>query len=105
FQEVNDSQALDVVLEAAGVIGTGEQPDRGRLSHELVEGLLAGVAERGVAEIVSEDDRFDQVLIDRQGPSDRPADLSGLDGVGESRAVVIALEVDEDLSLVLEPAK
>ena len=48
---IDDSQRLQVVLEAA------------ELAHALVERVLAGMAERRVAEVVGEADRLDEVLV------------------------------------------
>ena len=73
-----------------------------RSGEHLVEGLLAGVAERRVAEVVAERDRLGQVLVQPQRPGDGARDPGGLERVREPRAVVVALRVDEDLGLVLE---
>jgi hypothetical protein len=71
--------------------------------HQLIEGILAGVAEGGVAQVVGQGDALDQVLVEAEGARDRAGDLGHLDGVGEAGAVVVPLVVDEDLGLVLEP--
>ena len=46
-----------------------------------------------------------QVLVQPQRPRDRARDADHLEGVGQPRAVVVALGRDEDLRLVLEPAE
>ena len=71
--------------------------------HQLVELALAGMAEGRVAEVMGQRQRLGQVLVEAQRPGDRAGDLRHLDRVGEPRAVVIALVIDEDLGLVLQP--
>jgi hypothetical protein len=63
------------------------------------------VAERRVAEVVRESERLGKVLVEPQGPRQRPRDLAHLDRMGEARAVMVALVEDEDLGLVLQPAE
>ncbi len=75
------------------------------LAHGGVEGLLAGVAERWVAEIVADPDRLGQVLVQPQRPRHGAGDPAGLQGMGEAGAVMVALRRDEDLRLVLEAAE
>ena len=68
----------------------------------LVERVLAGVAERRVAEVVAERDRLGQVLVEPQRARDRARDLRDLERVRQARAVVVALGREEDLRLVRE---
>jgi hypothetical protein len=75
------------------------------VGERLVECLLARVAEGGVAEVVTEADRLGEVLVQAECSGDRARDPGGLEGVREARAVMVALRVDEDLRLVLEPAE
>ena len=93
FECVHDAEGLDVVLEPAVV------------PHQVVQHLLSRVAEGGVAEVVGQRDRLGEVLVEAERPGDRPRDLRDLEGVREPGAVVVALVVDEDLGLVLEPAE
>ena len=72
------------------------------LGHAVVERLLADVTERGMAEIVAEPDRLDEVLVEAQGTRDRARDLRDLQRVGQAGAVVIALREHEHLRLVHE---
>src|SRR5450755_1248656 len=44
-----------------------------------------------------------EVLVEAEGPGDRPRDLRHFQRVRQARAVVIAFERDEDLRLVLQP--
>ena len=91
FEHIDDAQALFVVVEPAG--------------HERAENALAGVAERRVAEVVPERDRFGQLFVQAQHLGDGARDLRDLERVRETRAVVIAGRRKKDLRLVLQPAK
>jgi hypothetical protein len=51
LEVIDDSERLQVVLEAA------------EIAHAFVERILAGMAKRGVTEIVSKADRFDEILV------------------------------------------
>jgi hypothetical protein len=75
------------------------------LAQRLVKRLLADVAEGRVAEVVAEPDRLGQILVQAKRPGHGAGDEAGLERVREPRAVVVALGRDEDLGLVLEPAK
>src|SRR5262249_29949775 len=86
-----DAQRLGVVIEAA--VGL----------HRRVQRLLAGMAERRVAEIVRQRHGLAEVFVESQRAADAAGDLRHLDRMGEPRAVVIALVIDEDLGLVLQP--
>jgi hypothetical protein len=88
FQEINYSQALLVVAK------TGQ---------ELSERHLARMTEGGVAEIVPHADRFDQILVEAECPTDCPGDLRHFERVGEPGPVVIAGWCNEDLCLVHQP--
>ena len=90
LEHVDDAQALLVVAKS------GER---------LCERRLAGVAERGVAEVVPEADRLDEILVQPQGAADRAGDLGDFQGVRETGAVVVAGRCDEDLGLVHEAAE
>src|SRR5882757_11180078 len=75
------------------------------LAQQLVERLLAGVAERRVPEVVAEPDRLDEVFVQPQRAPDAARDAGRLEGVRESGAEMVALGIDEHLRLVAEPAK
>ena len=87
------AEGLDVVVEAA---------ERGHLPLQLV---LAGVAERRMAEIVAQRDGLGEVGVELEGGGDRAGDLRHFQGMGQAGAVVIALVGDEHLGLFLETAK
>src|SRR6185503_10138568 len=88
---VDDAQALLVVVETAG--------------HQRPDHALAGVAERRVAEIVSERDGLGQLLVQAQDLGDGARDLRDLERVRQPGAVVVARGCEEDLGFVLESAK
>ena len=73
--------------------------------HRDVQRLLAGMAERRMAEIVRERQRLGQILVELQRAGDRAGDLRHLDAVGQPGAEEVALVVDEHLGLVLQLAE
>ena len=93
LQPRHHAQRLRIVVEAA--------PRR----HLFVERILAGMAERRVAEIMDQRDRLGEILVAAQRARQRAGDLRHLDRVGEPGAVVVALVGDEHLRLVLQPAE
>ena len=72
---------------------------------ERLQHALAGMTERGVAEIVAERDRLRQLLVQTQHFRDASRDLRHLERVGEARAVMIARRREEHLRLVLQAAE
>ena len=90
LQPGQDAQRLGVVVETAIIL------------HRLVQRLAAGVAEGGVTEIVGQRQGLGQILVQRQRPGDGAGDLGDLEAVGQARAVIVALVIDEDLGLVFE---
>ena len=93
FQIVDHREALQVVLEAAV------------LAHAFVQRVLARMAERRMAEIVRERNRFDQVFVDAQIARHRTRNLRDFETVREARAEQVAFVIHENLRLVFEPAK
>ena len=93
LQTGDDAQGLGVVVKAP--IGL----------HDLLQRILARMAEGGVAEIVGQRQRLRQILVEAQGAGDGAGDLADLDGVCQARAVVVALVGHEDLGLVGQPAE
>ena len=105
LEDVHDAHGLVVVLERADLRRELRVERERRLGarEDAVQDLLARVAERRVPEVVPERARLGEVLVQAEGARDRPRDLRDLERVREPRAVVVALERDEDLRLVLEP--
>ena len=79
LQPGDDAQRLGIVVEAAPWL------------HLVVERVLAGMAERRVAEIVDQRDRLGEILVAAQRARQGARDLRHLDRVGQPRAVVVAL--------------
>src|SRR5205823_603855 len=71
--------------------------------HGGVQRLLAGMAERRVAKIVRQRHRLAEILVEPQRTAERAGDLRYFQRMRQARAVVIALVIDEDLGLVLQP--
>ena len=92
-ERARDAKRLLVVAEAAIEA----------LRHGRVERVLARMPERRVTHVVPEPDRLDEVLVQPQRPRDDARDRRRLERVGHPRAVVVALGVDEDLRLSLQP--
>src|SRR6516162_1019067 len=85
------AQRLRIVIEAAA---GGEA---------AIERALAGMAERGMAEVVGERQRLGQILVEPERASERAGNLRDLERMGQTGAKMIALMEDEDLGLVREP--
>jgi hypothetical protein len=91
FQDVDDPQALLVMVEASG--------------HQIVEHALPRMPERCMPKVVSQSNRFSELLVKLENLCNRSRDLRHLERVGEARPVVIACWGKEDLRLVLQPAE
>ena len=76
-----------------------------RICDGCIEGAFARVPEWRMSEIVRQGDSLSQVLIDTERPRNAACDLRDLETVCETRAVMIALVIDEDLGLVVQAAK
>jgi len=85
---IDDPQRLQVVLEAAV------------RAHALIEGVLAGVSEGSVPEIVRKTDGLGERLVEIERTGDRTGDLRDLERVGDARAVKVTLVVHEHLRFV-----
>ena len=91
LQKVDDAEALQVVVEAAG--------------HQAIDDPLARMPEWRVAEIVAERNRFGELFVQAKDLGDGAGDLRHLEGVRQPRAVVVAGRREEHLRLVFEPAE
>jgi len=74
-------------------------------AQDLVEDHLADMAERSMAEVMAEGDRFGELFVDAQRPRHGPRKLRDLERVGDAGAVVVARLGQKDLALVLEAAE
>lgn len=93
FQLINRTQTLQIVLEAPEV------------AHAFVQGILPGVAEWRVTEVVRQRNGFGEILVEAQGTGNATGDLGDLQAVRQAGTEEIALVIDENLRLVLEPAE
>jgi hypothetical protein len=73
--------------------------------HEAVEDTFAGMSEGRVAEVVRKRYRLAEILVEAERAAERTGDLRGFDRMRQACSVVVAFMVDENLGLVLEPAK
>ena len=81
LERLDDAQRVLVVTEAVGAT----------LAQQLVERLLARVAEGRVAEIVAEPDRLDEILVQPERPADAACDAGRLERVREPCTEMVAL--------------
>ena len=72
---------------------------------QLVELVLADVAERRVAQIVAKGNRLCQVLVQVERPRDGARDLRDLEGMRQPSDVVVAGRRNEHLCLVLQASE
>ena len=84
---------MGIVVEPAGVGQRGGQR------------LLAAMAERRMAQVVGEAQRFGQILVEAQCAGDCPADLGDFDAVGQANPEMVAVGRDEHLGLVAQAAE
>ena len=73
--------------------------------HQILQGILARMAERRMAQIMGQRHGLGQILIQPQGACDGARHLRHLDGMGQPRTEIIALMFHKNLGLVFEPAK
>ena len=72
--------------------------------HDLRQGVLSGVPEGGVADVVAQADRLGEGFVEAEGGRHRPTDLGHLQGVGEPGDEVVVVGGDEHLGLVGQAA-
>ena len=89
FKQRDDAQRLNIVVETTeGLHGPIKRP-------------LAGVAERGVTEIVTERDGLGQILVQTQRPSNRACNLADFQSVSQAVPEVPTFMGEKHLRLVL----
>ena len=93
LQRGHDPQRLGVMIEAAMGL------------EAFVERPLAGVAERGMAEIMGQRQGFGEVLVEPELAGQRPGNLRDFERMGQPGAVMVALMEHENLRLVLQAAE
>ncbi len=72
---------------------------------QFVQRILAGMAKRGMPEIVGQRDRFGEILVKSKHTADAPCNLGNFDAMGKARTEQVAFMVYEYLRFVFEPAK
>ncbi len=93
LQPGDDADRLHVVVEPTP------------LGHLVVQHALAGMAERGVAQIVRQRHRLGEIFVQRQRPGDGAGHLADFQRMGQAGAVMLAFVVQEHLGLVLQAAE
>src|SRR6266849_1336297 len=86
-------QGLQIVLEAA------------EINHAFVQGILPGVPERRMSQIVREANRLGQLFVEAQGARYGTRNLRHLERMRQPGPVQIAFVIDENLGLVDQPAE
>src|SRR5271165_1393141 len=74
-------------------------------AHGGVEGFFAGVAERWMADVVHEGQRFHQVGVESKLRGNRARDLRDFNRMGEAVAEVVGVAARENLSFRFQPAE
>ena len=93
FQPCQRPDALGIVVIPACV------------NHRLFKRRLASVSEGRMADVVTQAERFGQILVQTKFASDDAADLGDLDTVREAGSIVVAVGRHEDLRLGAQAAK
>src|SRR6185437_4281673 len=88
---LDNAQGLQVVVEAVAI-----------RSHDLVQRVLAGVAERRVAEVVGQRQRLRQIGVQAERLGDGAGNLGHLERVGEPVAEMVGVAAGKDLGLVFQ---
>jgi len=96
--------ALEALHDTKRVLVVAKPVEAAR-AQQLVERLLAGVAEGRMADVVADGDRLGEILVQAQCSPDPARDARSLERVREPRAEVVALGVDEYLCLVAQAAE
>src|SRR6478752_10828233 len=90
FEHIDHTQALLVVAKSG---------------PEATDRRLAGMSERGMAEIMPHADGFNQVFVEAQCATDGSRDLGYLQRVCKAGSIMVARRSDENLCFVHKAAK
>ena len=93
FEIIHDAKRLNVVFKTAVI------------AQQSIQSLFTGMAERRMTQIVRQRDRFGQQRVDTDSHREHPGEAGDFQRMGQSRAVVISLRIDEHLRFVLKSAK
>jgi hypothetical protein len=94
LEVLDDAERVQVVVEAPAVMG--EAP---------IKRAFAGVAERGMADVVDEGERLGEIFIQAERCRGGAGNLCDLDGMGQSASKVIGGATGKYLRLSCEPAE
>ncbi len=94
FEIFDDAQGVKIVVERESV-----------LAHSGVEGLLSGMAERRMADVVNEGESFGEIDVEIQGSGYRARDLRDFQRMRQAIAEVIAVASRKDLRFGFEAAE
>ena len=94
LEVLDDAEGVEIVVEAEAVA-----------LEAGVEGALASVAERWVADVVDEREGLGEIFVQAERRGDVAGDLRDLDGMGETGAEVVRGARGEDLGLAGEAAE
>lgn len=108
FQTHGHRQALEIVLEAQvgleciPVVNAVQRTFKTQgivlvVGHDLMEDPLTRMAERGVAQVMSQGNGLHQIDIQLQGFGNGPGDLGYLQGMGQPGALLVIHTGDEHL--------
>jgi hypothetical protein len=74
-------------------------------AHGGVERLFSGVAERWMADVVDQSQRFGEVIVEPELGGDGARDLRNFDGMSQAVAKMVGIAASKDLGLSFETAK
>ena len=94
FELLDNSERMEIVVKTATVA-----------AHQGVEAAFAGVAKRGVANVVDKRKRLSQVCVQPHRFGDGASDLRNFKGVGESIAKMVGVARGENLRFRFQAAK
>lgn len=89
FQIFDYPKALFVVIKAPAIV-----------LENVVENIFAGVAERSMSQVVSQGDRFGQVLVEAKGAGNGPGNLGDFQSVGQPGPEMVFDRRNKNLGLV-----
>ena len=75
------------------------------LTQAFGQGHFAGMAKRGMAQIMAHGNGFRQIFIEAQGPGDGGCNPGDLQSMGHAGAVMIALRLQKHLGFVHQAAE
>ncbi len=84
---------MGIVVESAGI------------DHALLKRILAAMAERRMAKVMGQAQRFGQVLVEAECTGHGPPDLRDFDRMGQTYAKMVAVGRNEHLGLVAQAAE